>query len=122
MSDKYYDANITDEDLNTIKHDIIEAKKLGMIGGHLIELPYTVGQKGEIKEWVSVDILPDFESKKANLVFSDNFGEEHCIHYIPFIKREYLDKWDINTFYAVDRYGEQVPLVNRYLLDIGCTS
>lgn len=113
---------MTDEDLNTIKQDIIEAKKQGMVGGHLIELPYSIGQKGEIKEWVSVDIFPDFESKRAKLVFSDNFAEEHCIHYIPIIKLKYLDKWHINAFYAVDKYGEQIPLVNRYLSDIGCTN
>ena len=39
-SNKYYDATITDEDLDTIKQDIIEAKKQGMLEGHLIELPY----------------------------------------------------------------------------------
>jgi hypothetical protein len=120
-NNKYYDATITDEDLDIIKQDIIEAKKQGMLEGHMIELPYIIGQKGEeVKVWVSVDIFPDFESKRAKLVFSDNFGEEHCIHYIPVIKRIYLDKWQIKAFYPVDKYGEQVPLVNRYLADIGC--
>ena len=120
-NNKYYDADITDEDLETIKQGIIEAKKQGMLEGHLVELPYIIGQKEEeIKEWVSVDIFPDFESKRAKLVFSDNFGEEHCIHYMPVIKRIYLDKWKIEAFYPVDKYGEQVSLVNRYLAHIGC--
>ncbi len=39
---------------------------------------------------------------------------------MPVIKRIYLDKWQIKAFYPVDKYGEQVPLVNRYLADIGC--
>jgi hypothetical protein len=64
MAYKYYDATITDEDLDIIKQDIIEAKKQGMLEGHLIELPYIIRQKGEVKEWVSVDIFPDFESKR----------------------------------------------------------
>jgi hypothetical protein len=93
-SNKYYDATITDEDLETTKQGVIEAKKQGMLEGHLVELPYIIGQKGEeVKEWVSVDIFPDFESKRAKLVFSDNFGEEHCIHYMHVIKQIYLDKW-----------------------------
>ncbi len=44
-NDKYYDANITDEDLETIKQGMIEAKKQGMLEGHLVELPYIIGQE-----------------------------------------------------------------------------
>ena len=108
-------------DLDTIKRDIIEAKKQGMGGAYLVKLPYITGQKTEeTKEWVSIDVHPDFESKKAKLVFSDNFEEEHCLFYIPYIRHTVLEKWGIEEFYAMGRYGEQIPVVNRYLLKIGC--
>jgi hypothetical protein len=71
---------------------------------------------------VSVDIQPDFESKTARLVFSDNFEEEHCTWYIPIIKHGYLDRWKIEAYYPVDKYGEQVPLVNKYLSEMGYTN
>lgn len=116
------DKPLQDEDLDAIKRDFIEAKKQGIIGGYEVEFPYIIGQFGEVKERVYVDIQPDFESKRAKLVFSDNFGEQHCVHYIPIIRHKYLDKWQIEAFYPVDKYGEQIPLVNRYLSDIGCTN
>jgi hypothetical protein len=75
------DKPLQDEDLDAIKRDIIEAKKQEIIGGYEVEFPYIIGQFGEVKERVSVDIQPDFESKRAKLVFSDNFGEQHCVHY-----------------------------------------
>lgn len=100
------DKPLQDEDLDAIKRDFIEAKKQGIIGGYEVEFPYIIGQIGEeVKECVSVDIQPDFESKRAKIVFSDNFGEQHCVHYLPIIRQKYLDKWQIEV---------EVSMANRY--------